>query len=277
MGSAMNTINSPNGSRLGPGSTASGNSQNNSNLFPIGAQKDSAGDYTPAIDPVKSAIRQTLEAARVLAVERVLQEQMSFFRSNSTGCGFAAYAARNPGHFGWKQVVVDSDPEAVDRALSDAIQEPETSTLSLVFPDINRPEHLWEFVKALGASDGIFVGQDEMLLGQRCIGLRARVRELTSWITGFGNFEFLPLTRRAPHVELTIRTKARPDYKVILKEAPKMVVHLADMHLRGISRQDFSALWEASLRRTASILGHAPDLRSAAKTTFSFPAEFAPG
>lgn len=71
--------------------------------------------------------------------------------------------------------------------------------------------------------------------------------------------------------ELTFRTKARPQYKKVMKEAPPGVLHLADMDMKGMGENKFKSLWFGSFDNTEKILGHKPDLRSAAKTTFAVP------
>lgn len=57
-----------------------------------------------------------------------------------------------------------------------------------------------------------------------------------------------------------------------MKEAPDGVIHLADMDMKGMSENKFKALWYGSLDRAEEVIGHRPDLRSAAKTTFAVPA-----
>ena len=56
-----------------------------------------------------------------------------------------------------------------------------------------------------------------------------------------------------------------------MKEAPENVLHLADMDMKGMGENKFKALWYGSLDNTEKVLGHKPDLRSAAKTTFAVP------
>jgi hypothetical protein len=56
-----------------------------------------------------------------------------------------------------------------------------------------------------------------------------------------------------------------------MKEAPQGVIHLADMDMKGMNENKFKSLWYGSFDRTEEIIGHKPDLRSAAKTTFALP------
>ena len=45
------------------------------------------------------------------------------------------------------------------------------------------------------------------------------------------------------------------------------------MDMKGMSENRFKSLWYGSFDRTEHLLGHKPDLRSAAKTTFAIPAQ----
>lgn len=110
-------------------------------------------------------------------------------------------------------------------------------------------------------------------MGAMCLGYRMQVGDLKSWVTGFGNFDFLPKTSQAPYAEITFRTKPRPNYDYVLKEAPPGVIHLADMDMRGMQETQLRALWDGSFRNTERIIGQKPDLRSAAKTTYAIPKE----
>ena len=104
-----------------------------------------------------------------------------------------------------------------------------------------------------------------------CVGLRVVSGSERSWVTGFGNFDFLPKTRQAPFTEIIFRSKPRPDYDSVMKEAPAGVLHLADMDMKGMRENKFKALWFGSFDKTEAVLGHKPDILSAAKTTFAFP------
>jgi hypothetical protein len=58
-----------------------------------------------------------------------------------------------------------------------------------------------------------------------------------------------------------------------MKVSPEGVIHLADMDMLGIPEVEFKKLWKASHEKTAAVLRHEPDFRSAAKTTFILPLE----
>jgi hypothetical protein len=67
-----------------------------------------------------------------------------------------------------------------------------------------------------------------------------------------------------------MRVKDRPSYAKVMKPAPEGVLHLADLDMK-MSEAEFKAEWGESFKRTANILGHKPNLCSAAKTTFAVP------
>ncbi len=202
----------------------------------------------------------------------IIDAQLYFYMSGGAGCLFVAHAANDPSKYEWRLEILQATIHKVDATIKTAMEDGGISTLSLLFPSILTAEHLVEFLKELGAaSKYVGISQYEELLDAVCLGLRARISGLTSWVTGFGPFDFLPATRRAPHVELTMRINPRPHYNVVMKEAPSGVIHLADMDMKSMRQKKFLALWNGSFINTEKILGHKPDLRSAARTTFAIP------
>lgn len=210
----------------------------------------------------------TLQRIRDLLLARA---QIKFFRNNQAGCSFAAFAAKDPRKFGWSYRVVGTSPAEADAAIQEAIIDTKISTLSLVFRNCKDIAGLLALIEALQECSSIFLGQDIIYQGYRCVGFRAKVGALESWMTGFGPFPFFPKTRQSPHTEIVVRVKPRPPYERVMKKAPDGVIHLADMDMLGIPEEHFKALWHSSFDRTAAILGHKPDIRSAAKTTFILP------
>ena len=113
--------------------------------------------------------------------------------------------------------------------------------------------------------------EEKRYRGRICLGFRLQVGELSSWLSGFGGFDFLPKTRQAVFTEIVFRTKSRPQYDWVMKETPEGVIHLADMDMKGMGEHKFKSLWHGSFATTEEVLGKKPDLRSAAKTTFAVP------
>jgi hypothetical protein len=202
--------------------------------------------------------------------ELVKEEQRGFFKSNRAGCAFAAFAAKDPVKYGWRSHVVPVSPDAISVQLRDAIDSPDTQALSLIFPSVRSANDVLELAGAC-LETGLFHDEGFDRESLKFIRLRARIEENVSWVTGFGPFDFLPLTRRAPHCELTIRVKPRPDYDWHFKPPIDGIIHLADLDMMGLSDKKLMRLWQVSFQKTRKILGHVPDEESAAKTTFVIP------
>lgn len=201
----------------------------------------------------------------------ILTAQMEFYRRNRAGCAFAAFAAKDHRKYGWTQTITAPNAPAIDALIQSAITDPKVTMVSAVFPTVDSPQALLAFADELRHCSRLTLGQKEAFGDSLCLGFRVLVPPKVSWISGFAPFEFMPVTRRAPYVELAFRVKPRPDYRVVLKSAPGNVIHLADLDLLGMTQAAFRTLWDNSLSHTAKLLGHAPDLRSAAKTTLSLP------
>lgn len=201
----------------------------------------------------------------------ITRAQLKFFRKNQTGCAFAAVAAGKPDKFGWSHFVAPMNPVVIDQAIERAISDEKTTTLSLIFKECKTVVQLQELITLLQRCQHMFLGQDIEFNGLRCLGFRVRVNGLESWASGFGPFDFFPKTRQAPHTELIFRVKPRPAYEKVMKKSPPGVIHLADLDMQGIGKTEFKKLWDSSIERTATLLGHPPDLQSAAKTTFVLP------
>ena len=201
--------------------------------------------------------------------DTILSQQSDFFRRNRSGCAFAAYAAADVLRFGWVSQVIAPKTEDITRAVHEATENPVVQILSLIFPDVVELEDLWILIQACRRSEA-FSDESIPIDNRELVRLRARIGSDVSWVTGFGPFDFLPITRRA-HTELTIRTKPRPQYDWHFKPPLDGIIHLADMSMRGMSDRNLRKLWGASFVTTEKLLGHPPDQESAAKTTFSMP------
>ncbi len=203
--------------------------------------------------------------------QTIIEAQLEFFRKGGAGCLFAAYAAREPARFGWKLTVSDVGKDEIERLIQSAIASPDVSTQSIIFPSVLKWEDLKTLLRVFREVPSISVGQKEEFASSMCVGYRITVGEFMSWVTGFGGFDFLPKTRQSVFTEITFRSKARPPYEWVMKEAPPGVIHLADMDMKGMGENQFKSLWYGSFAKVEDILGMKPDLRSAAKTTFAIP------
>jgi hypothetical protein len=203
---------------------------------------------------------------------RIIAAQLEFFKQGKAGCIFAAIAARNPTKFGWAQKVVQvHTKEMIDDQIREAIDDREVSMLSLIFPNVTTPANLLNLIRTLQQCKYVFLEQDINYEGVHCLGLRGRINSLTSWITGFGPFEFFQQTRQSPYTEITLRVKPRPPFKWVMKKAPANVIHLADLDMQGMADVVFRTLWFATFKKVEQVLGHKPNTLSAAKTSFCIP------
>lgn len=202
---------------------------------------------------------------------KIVEAQLNFYRRGQAGCKFAALAATGPSRYGWLHRLVPPNLATIEAEIAAAIMDPDTTTVSLTFPSISQADELVGLIQEVSNGSLIFLQQDAVFEGFRCLGLRVRVGELLSWVSGFGPFDFLPATRRSPHTEIVFRVKPRPNYDWVLKQSPDGVIHLADMNMHGLSENALRRMWAASFSGTEQILGGKPDIRSAAKTTFAIP------
>lgn len=207
----------------------------------------------------------------VSAKQSVIELQLDFYKKSKAGCLFAAHAAKDPTKFGWRLSVSDVDKTQFDGLINSAISTSSISTQSILFPSVVKWENLKSLLSLLCEMPLIALEQKEKYEGNVCLGYRVTIGELKSWVTGFGNFDFLPKTRQAVFTEIVFRVKPRPDYEMVMKEASVGIIHLADMDMKGMRENKFRKLWYGSFDNTEKIIGHVPDLRSAAKTTFAIP------
>lgn len=201
----------------------------------------------------------------------VIKTQLEFYKRGGAGCLFAAHAAHNPSKYGWRLSVGEASADKIEAIVQEAVTLPLVSTQSIIFPSVIHSKELSVLLSVLREVPTFFLEQEEEYEKMMCLGFRAHIGDKVSWVTGLGGFTFLPKTRRAVFTEIVFRCKPRPDYEWVMKEAPENVLHLADMDMQGIGENKFKALWYGSLDKTEKMLGHKPDLRSAAKTTFAVP------
>lgn len=203
--------------------------------------------------------------------DQIIDEQRLFFERNLTGCAFAAHAAKDPAKYEWSQKIVrPTQYGMLDDLIKAAIAEPLVSTLELIFPEIESDAELDAFISKM-PSALIFLHQILDTSKRRCFRFRAQIGEEQSYISGFGPFEYMPVTRQSPYTSIVIRVKPRPDYDWFLKEPEAGLVHIADMDMKGMPDRTLRRMWKNSFWRVAGLLGKAPDEESAAKTTFAIP------
>lgn len=115
------------------------------------------------------------------------------------------------------------------KLISDAVADPRNDILSLVFPVITSQIGLRELVAAM-LEAGCYMAAD-MPSNTTLISLRYSLGKAESWIVGFAPIAQMPATRRAPFVELAIRTKRKngPTHEELNNDESQ--AHLADVQL----------------------------------------------
>lgn len=203
----------------------------------------------------------------------IKDRQLSFYKARTAGCVFVAICAKNPTKYGWYHSIIhELKASTIDNIVETAIADEKVSTQSLIFPDITTNQDIVAFVTLLQNCKTIKLELDQIADERRCFGFRVILDDSTlSWVSGFANYDFLPKTRQAPFLELVFRVKPRPHYESHMKPPIEGVVHLADTDMLTSSKRVFRKWWNASFSNTKRVLGHKPDLHSAAKTTFSIP------
>ena len=150
----------------------------------------------------------------------VIQTQLDFYRKGGAGCLFAAHAASDPKKFDWRLTVSRVDAAQIAAIANEAISEPHISTQSIIFPSVVEAEDLPGLLSIMNGMPPFSLGMQEQFKRMMCLGFRVQVGDEQSWVAGFGNFRFLPKTRRAVFTEIVFRSKPRPKYDKVMKEAP---------------------------------------------------------
>lgn len=209
--------------------------------------------------------------------KKTLKEQLDFYKVGLAGCKFAEYAAHNPEKHNWMHKVFHGELHSsllrqVERFVERAEKSDDTSTVSLIFPQVKTQDALEKLISFLTTSPRFFLEPDEITHDFRCVHLRAHIGEDVAWVSGFAPLDFLPKTRQTPYTEIVFRVQKRPKYvKSIQPEPPAGTLHVADMEMPGMSREEFTRNWQQSFSHTQEVLGHHADELSAAKVTFAIP------
>lgn len=162
------------------------------------------------------------------------------------GCTFAALFAKAPERVGWVTII---NPEKLTIPKDAFI-------LSLQFPGKTKREvTMWALANGFYTED----------LGNGNYGLRYRIKTDVAWVQYFGLDSHVK-TRQAPIPELMLCVK-RP-IGSYFKVGYHNILHLAHATVRHLSKAKADKLWETSHIQTAKHLGHRPNLKEAAKTTF---------
>lgn len=195
-------------------------------------------------------------------------------------CRFAQKVAREPEPYGLHTCVIDATSagklppkaaQALGQACRTACDGKDVQALTLLFPRIESPAALVRLLKGLAAMPDwlITVGLNPSdALRRMHVRLQYQVDPgHVAEVLGFGPFEFLPLTRRAPVVSLEMLTSvSRPKDSALGR--PKRL-HLAGIDL-GWPVKRIESVWKATEKNRLALLG-GDDSAAKAKVSFAIP------
>lgn len=119
------------------------------------------------------------------------QAQWEFYAQGGAGCVFAALAAREPGRYGWIQKEARCEPRLIHELIEEEVEREETSMVSLVFPEVRTADQLVHLVNCLAEIPKMRV--EVTPFGDFvCVGFRYLMHGAKSWVSGFGDYDFLP-------------------------------------------------------------------------------------
>lgn len=202
-------------------------------------------------------------------------------QTGQTGCLFARHLARQVTSMQWPALVLlgqgkdllELISDTVPFALKSAIDSEECEVLSLLFPQITQMSELLQLCTALARNTEITMEEDRSHSEWVTVALRLDVtgQGQLSWIMGFGPYGSWPSSRQGPVTELAIRVKPKPDQLFHKLNQDHSAAHLADTPL-PLNEGQMATIFERTGKATRDVLGADPDFRSAARTTFSYPA-----
>ncbi|MHA7268387.1 hypothetical protein [Arthrobacter sp. HLT1-20] len=207
---------------------------------------------------------------------------LDWVKRGQTGCRFASRLARDDIAARWESVLISKNIPSEDLAthVCEVILslDKRTELVQLIFPHIEEIDQLIGLINDLCAPNlnWFWEAQDSYDDGWVDVGLRWILPdgEHVAWALGFGPFEFLPVTRRAPIASIVLRTSPLKRTSETRDGHDLIPVHAADMDdlLDGdddLRKLLTSATKESKLKYVAE--EHAQSAR--ARVTFKLPRE----
>jgi hypothetical protein len=222
------------------------------------------------------AVLPGLRAESGFDAAAVGEAMFGWARTGQTGCLFATMLAAEPSDAGWQSVVI---PEAVSdetlHALVHGLLTARLEAATVVFPTVDTPASLVALVNQVARLPdwhGLVIDGDEPA-GLVRVGLRWHlpVPDHVSWVLGFGPFDFLPFTRRAPFTALVFRCGA--EYTLPRRRVEDHdEVHLADLRA-PVDEERYARMWSRTVTRKQSLLAGELAAGAKARVTFTLPAD----
>ena len=186
-------------------------------------------------------------------MEHKLKQNIEWIKKGRTGCTFATLFAKSPEVVGWKFMTMlewMNKNETLSFSEQDMI-------ISIVFDDILNKND----IKFWALKNGFYVEDTS----PNTEGLRLKYKQGISWVQYFGPDSHIP-TRQTPYPMLVYTRRLNTSYYI--KVGFKGILHLAHAWYKNIKESTYDLLWDRSYKQTSKLLGHKPDIRSAAKTTW---------
>ena len=213
--------------------------------------------------------------------EVVSEAMFAWLKFAQTGCLFASRLAINHAREGWVSLAI---PEGLDDLslynLIAPITDALPSALMVTFPYVETADDLVGLIEQMRRLPNWFAREvtEKREPGKLLVGLRWKLPDLehVSWVLGFGSFDFLPFTRRAPFTALVFRTS--PDWPASVprkKTEGYPEVHLADINMR-ITSEQFDKLHSRTVELREGLLTGELDSAAKAQVTFSIPESLRP-
>ena len=208
------------------------------------------------------------------------------------GCRFAAFLSTRMIESRWQRTVVPGArlKEVCTQVLNlpaiiaGAVADQDCRALSLLFPEIVSETQLVNLIHDLENELGwplTVVPQpaERWHAPEPVVSLAFRISltpGVAAWPLGFGPFAFLPLTRRAPIVELAFVTKPKmyPLRSPRIKDDPS-AAHLADIPV-DLSDVAFDRLWDKTEKHKTRVLGDQTAAPAKARITLAVPVRLWP-
>jgi len=215
--------------------------------------------------------------------------QLDWHERCQHGCRFATLLSHKSAEHGWGFVTLQLDNNGdlkgpiageIRSALAAMVASPDVLAVSILLPGVTDAKALirillqiqteLEWTLTVAADDA---SPDVKQPATRIL-LRYELGEsVMSWALGFGPYEFLPYTRRAPITEIAFATKPKvfPQRSKLLNSDP-LTAHLADVSV-PVGSDAFHKMWEDTAQGKAQLLNNVDTQNAKAKVTFAVPSE----
>lgn len=231
---------------------------------------------------IHAKLAQHNEYGGILGQDNELDEDQTitslqnlWHKKGYNGCIFSQVIAQAPESYHWQASIVDTlgkqTAEEIDRLINEAVENPTTKLLSIIFPSVTNQEDLTRLVEILAyETSTIFLLNDEAVDQFVALAFRVALKDnqVLAWVMGFGPQESFAATRQAPYTEIVIPVKPKPDNTYHRHNQDKDSAHVADQHI-DLDEKVLERLWFNTFKKTRKVLGHEPNVFSGARTTFT--------